>query len=456
MLQIRTVVQGEIKYLDLYQNEPVFLSLSFAELQDITKKNSNFSKAFSLPGTKNNNDIFNFFYDINAVPLDFNPNNKVEAALLWDGYEIFQGHLRLNGTSITKGEIIYQVTFYNQVGDLMSNIGDKYLFDLDLNYLSHPYTDDVILYSNLDPTLFPLTGSTNYSYQNGKTMWGLFNIGYNYLQSTSAYTRYFSASSVSTITIGAGPKTLTLQQANKPYQVGDNVKLYHDATRFMVGNITSFTASTGVMNVNVTQSEGSGSHNSWAVTLELPPSGQIVDLNTTPLLQFTPVANNPVTYIPKPPNFDFSGTPVRNYYFKPAVQARELYEAIFTEAGYELNSEFMDSDYFKKFYVPLKFLDETIYSRNAIPACYNYTNGDFDLSTYTVSLYTNPSSGVTCNDLGFSANTTTFVVPSAYTGTYTFRYTMTVIPEPNCDYFGGSYPVLGVIFDDGTNITTLY
>ena len=138
-LQIRVTVQDEYRFLDLYRDEPVLLSLSFAELQDITKKNSAFSKAFSVPGSKNNNEIFNFFYDINAVPVDFDPNNKFDAVLLWDGYEILQGHIRMNGVSIAKDEIIYQVTFYNQVGDLAANIGDKYLFNTDLSGLRLDY-----------------------------------------------------------------------------------------------------------------------------------------------------------------------------------------------------------------------------------------------------------------------------------------------------------------------------
>ena len=110
MLRIRTTVNNENIFLDLYKNEPVLLSLSFAELQDITKKNSNFSKAFSLPGSKLNNQVFNFFYDLNTIPTTFDPNNKFSATLLWDGYEIMVGYIRLNGVTISKGEIIYQVT----------------------------------------------------------------------------------------------------------------------------------------------------------------------------------------------------------------------------------------------------------------------------------------------------------------------------------------------------------
>ena len=81
-LQIRTLVSGKHKYLDLFDDEDILMSFSVGEIQDITSKNSGYSKAFTLPGTKNNNEIFNYFYDVNSTPLDFNPNNKFDTSLL--------------------------------------------------------------------------------------------------------------------------------------------------------------------------------------------------------------------------------------------------------------------------------------------------------------------------------------------------------------------------------------
>ena len=361
MLRILTKVDNENIFLDLYRNEPVLLSLSFAELQDITKKNSNFSKAFSLPGSKKNNQVFNFFYDLNSIPTDFNPNNKFDASLMWDGYEIMVGSIRLNGVTIADNEIIYQVTFYNQVGNLMANIGDKFLFDLDLSYLSHPYSPSVILESNIDPDLFPITGSTDYSYQNGKTMWGLYNIGYDYL------------------------------------------------------------------------------------------SANTVNSKTTPLVQFSRVDNNNgvISYSAQPGNFDYYLTPVNDYYFKPAIQAKELYEAIFREAGYQVQSEFFNTSYFRRFYMPLKFADETIYPKNAIPPCYTYTNTGLTFGIGT-SISTNPSQNVQCNTLGWTGTTDTLKIANEFAGTYTFRFTFTVQPtELTCDFLFGIYPFVRLNFDDG-------
>lgn len=365
MLQIRTQIQGENKFLDLYQDEPVLLSLSFAELQDITKKNSTFSKGFALPGSKKNNEIFNYFYDLNAIPTNFNPNDKFDAQLLWDGYELFQGNIRLDGVTIAKGgEIIYNVTFYNQIGDLMANIGSKFLYDTNLSSISHPYQKEVVLQSIYDPTLFPLTGTTNYSYQNGKTFWGLYNIGYEYISGTTV-------------------------------------------------------------------------------------NGQV-----SPFIQFSPVvsASTGPAWYPISDNFDFSGTPVNDYYFKPTIQVKTLYEAICADAGYEVSSSFFNTDYFKHFYLPLKYLDETIYARNSVFPCYKFGPQDFVI-VVTPPTYVNPSSAVTCNAL-FSANTTTLAIPSEYGGDYTFRFTFNVI-NYNCT-LTSLPPYVSLTFTDGFQDVPLY
>ena len=338
-LQARTTISGKHKFLDLYGDEPVMLSLSFAELSDITQKNSAFSQSFRLPGSKNNNEIFNFFYNLTSTPLNFDPNNKFETILMWDGYEILQGNIRLDGVTVDKDEIIYQVTFYNQVGDLAANIGDKFLRNLDLSDLSHPYNYDVIPYSQVDWNLFPLTGATNYSYQDGRTMWGLYNIGYNYL------------------------------------------------------------------------------------------SGNTVDIQSTPLVQFTPFTA--ATYSPNRGFFDFSGTPVWDYYFKPSIQIKTLYEHIVNQAGYKLKSDFFNTNYFERYYMPLKFLDESIYARNATLPCFGI--GPRTYGTDSNLHYIDFTTGQTCNSLNFPTSLSGFTIPSNYVGLYTLRFSYTLSPSRTID-----------------------
>jgi hypothetical protein len=368
-LQIRTLVSGRQKYLDLFDDENILMSFSVGEIQDITSKNSGYSQAFTLPGTKNNNEIFNYFYDVNSVPLDFDPNDKFDAIISWDGYEILVGNIRLDGVTIDGEDFTYQVTFYNQVGNLSANIGDKFLRQTDLSHLSHPFNYQVILYSNLDYNLFPISAytNTNYSYENGKTMWGLYNIGYSY-------------------------------SGNSPF----------------------------------------------------------IQPLITPLVEFTPISG--LTYTPQPGYFDFSGTPVQDFYFKPTIQIKELYSSIVRDAGYEIESDFFNTSYFERFYLPLKFLDESVYPKNAIIPCYAFNNSNIQLSGTGVSGFTNPSINVECNSLNWSATTNSLLINSEFAGTYTFSFTFTIQPtEPSCNFLTGIYPYVELRFDDfGTPFETLY
>jgi hypothetical protein len=146
-LQIRCYVEGVQEFLDLYGDENITVEVSTAEIQDITKKNSTFSQEFKVPGSKTNNRVFEYFFDLNTEYLSFNPKKKFEADLLYDGYEVYNGYVRLNSVSINKLEKIYSITFYTGVGDLVSNIGDKGLCEVDTTSLNHS------LYRHRTPTL---------------------------------------------------------------------------------------------------------------------------------------------------------------------------------------------------------------------------------------------------------------------------------------------------------------
>jgi hypothetical protein len=189
-LQIRTYIDGKQRYLDLYGDENVTIDVSFAEIQDITKRNSAYTQEFKVPGTDNNSDIFNYFFEINSVPLDWNPKRKFEAALIYNGYEIFNGNIRLNMVTINIKEKIYSVTFYASVGDLAANIGDKALCNVDTSSLNHSlYDENVVFNLWVDPSLHPtslLPTSSSYinPVTNGDVQYILGQRGYDYTGTT--------------------------------------------------------------------------------------------------------------------------------------------------------------------------------------------------------------------------------------------------------------------------------
>ena len=406
-LQIRCYVNGNQEFIDLYGDEEISIETSFAEIQDITKKNSAFTKEFKVPGSNNNNYIFDYFFDINTVYLNWNPQRKFEADLLYNGYELFNGYVRLNSVEININEKIYTISFYNGVGDLAANIGDKFLRQLDLSSISHPYSTDVFLQSNIDPNLFPLTGTTNYSYQDGRTYWTVFNTGYNYTNSLSGISNYYSGTSTTNIAINAGSKTITTNRV-LPFLVGENVRYTATGTgHFIQGPVTSINGTSITFLPNLAL--GSGNINSGTISRQLLEGEQITDPQLTPLVDFQRSTI---------PNYmSFSGTPIRNFYFKPSIQVKELYTQIFNQNGYEIESEFFDTSYFEKFYLPLKF-SEDIYVLQATKPCYTYTAGTPNLF---FGLIPAPASATTCNNFSWTGNSFGFTIPEGFGGYYTFN-----------------------------------
>lgn len=281
MLQIRTTIGCDLEYLETYGDEDIKIEVGFAEVQDITKKNSTFTESFKLPGSKHNNDIFNHFYEFNASMLDYDARKKFDCQLLYDGIILYEGYLRLNGATRDKEEIIYDVTFYSEVGNLVANIGDKLLADIDFNNLNHVYgteigksyfTDNTFL-NPLDPTV------ASNPYLNGSVYYALVHKGYAYSGNTI-----------------------------------DNTNISYESTPILDWAFDS--------SFNIPQSiEGY-----W---------------------------NSPFT-------------PVQFFYLTPSIQIKEIYQRIFTGAGYNIQSEFMDTDYFKSFYLPLTFDDDNIFVNSTI------------------------------------------------------------------------------------------
>ena len=446
-LQISCQVAGNTEYIELFGTDAMTVDISFAEIQDVTKKNSAYSREFNVPGSNNNNYIFNYFFDINQVPLDFNPTKKFEAQILYNGYIIMAGYIRLNAVTIDREVKTYNITFYNGVGDVAAQISDEFMRQLDLTHLDHPFTDEVVYQSTLDYNLFPLTGTTNYSYQNGKTYWPILNIGYEYSDSPSGVSQFYSYIITGvTMTIEGGMKNLAVSP-NKPWLAGDIVRFTKDSANWIQGKVGSYDNGSGVMEFLPNLALGSGTSSTWLLSYELVEGQQITKAEISPQVAFAPR--------PTIPNFiSFSGTPLRRIYPKPSIQVKELYEQIFEQSGYEVESQFLNTSYFEKFYLPLKFNEEGIYTKGAIIPCFSFSGacaGYPCAATTYVDPYQVADTALSayCNNVPFSATSTGFTIGSAYTGAYTFRVTATYTLEP--DGFNSAFFDAGVILNGVAN-----
>jgi len=119
--------------LDLYTDIPLKLNKSFAELQDIGKRNSDYSVGLSLPGSKKNNTFFESYFNVDTNSLYFDVTRRVNIDVLLNDEKYFTGYMRLNKVSVLNSKVEYDVTLYSTVADLYGKMGNNLLNELDYN-----------------------------------------------------------------------------------------------------------------------------------------------------------------------------------------------------------------------------------------------------------------------------------------------------------------------------------
>lgn len=139
--------------LDLSQEFQISLQYSIADIRDISKRNSSFSKTIILPGTKKNNTVLGNLYDPNSDFTYFNPNIKTPCSLFVNSEVVMKGFLQLRNIKKLnnvdqEGNLIYwEVVIFNRAVDLMTELGEKTMNQIDLLELTHDYTRDNIVKS---------------------------------------------------------------------------------------------------------------------------------------------------------------------------------------------------------------------------------------------------------------------------------------------------------------------
>jgi hypothetical protein len=159
------VFDGQV-ICDLYEDEDIPLSLSIDDFKNVAENVQSYSKDFNLPATKRNNKIFAHIFEVTKTykQIDsFNPYIKTRCILKQDGYDIFQGYLKLLDIVNKEGEISYSVNLFSEAVALKDVLDNKKFRDLDFSELEHDYNKTNIKASWYDSTGITLTNplSTN-------------------------------------------------------------------------------------------------------------------------------------------------------------------------------------------------------------------------------------------------------------------------------------------------------
>jgi hypothetical protein len=165
MVQLRVNNGTELIDLDLYDTDPIKLSIAIEDIES-SQPISTFSKSFRLPATRKNNIFFrNVFY---VDGRDYDVTIKNPASILFNGGLLKEGHIRLNKVYHNRKEdkIEYEITFLGELRDFVSILGDKPMCQLEIPDLEHGYNYENITLSweaeYDDPTKGLLNGDVIY------------------------------------------------------------------------------------------------------------------------------------------------------------------------------------------------------------------------------------------------------------------------------------------------------
>ena len=179
--------------IDIYEDIPISAVISQDDITDISGSAFKYSKTFTVPGTKHNNQIFEGFYSV--IGTDFDPLTKLECVVENGGNVIFEGFLRLNAVIFTGDYIEYEVYILTALSDFSSEIQPLQLKDLDFQDLDHENNYDNIVQS------WEYTGGTSGLFE-GQVLYPFYNYGLPY-DSNDNPTFEFTLTGTNTFTTSA-------------------------------------------------------------------------------------------------------------------------------------------------------------------------------------------------------------------------------------------------------------
>jgi hypothetical protein len=134
--------------LDIFQEESIEINYNIADINDISSRNSSYTKTVRIPETALNRQIFGDIADL-SVSSTFNPNLKTKCWVLVDTIVVLEGYLQLRNVQddIDLGGRVYEIVIFAENDNFVKELQEFELTDLDFSELSHTYSATNIITS---------------------------------------------------------------------------------------------------------------------------------------------------------------------------------------------------------------------------------------------------------------------------------------------------------------------
>ncbi len=152
-MEVQLYIKGQ--KIDLFNDEKISINLSIKNINDLSKVLTDFTQTFSIPATKNNNSVFEHWYNAD-VDGTFNVNIRVEAYLEVNSLPFRFGSVQLDSAKLQDGlPYSYSCTFYGAGVSLSDLFGEYELKDLvSLSAYDHDYNVTTVTNSMNSNSLF--------------------------------------------------------------------------------------------------------------------------------------------------------------------------------------------------------------------------------------------------------------------------------------------------------------
>jgi hypothetical protein len=159
MIETKLVIydnaSGIINYnVDLYDDVPLELTKQISDISDPQSRVADYTKTIKVPGTANNNKIFNYVFDLARYTTNesgvnfntaFNANYRANSYLYRNNVLQSSGYLQLvNVLKLDDGSVEYELNFIGRVKNIFSDIDGKYMSDIDLTGMNHVLNYDTV------------------------------------------------------------------------------------------------------------------------------------------------------------------------------------------------------------------------------------------------------------------------------------------------------------------------
>lgn len=168
-VEIYIKIGNEFRRIDLFKDEKISLTSSVQNINDLSKVFTDYTQSFTIPASKNNNLIFNYWNE-SGINDGFDQRIRYDAIIELNTIPFKTGKIQIEKANEKNNRLeSYSITFYGNVKQIKDLFKEEKLSQLDYSSLNHNYTATDIINridgTTTDGVYYPLIGNQHkYSY----------------------------------------------------------------------------------------------------------------------------------------------------------------------------------------------------------------------------------------------------------------------------------------------------